>query len=90
MTAGAISWKEAVPFFDEIAPNATCPACSTSDFELITDTDGNVDIGHLSVGSNDTEFIPLMLSACLKCGFLMTFTVVQFNKWRERRTGTSE
>lgn len=82
-----LSFEEVGQFLDEIAPDWSCPVCHNDAIALyVTQPDGSIP-AHVRLAQTSGSLIAFRSFAgiCDRCGFVHTFDLAPFLRWRNRR-----
>lgn len=87
-----VDFEEVIQFLDEVASGWTCHVCSNGSISLyVTQRDGSIP-AHVRLDQKTGGLIAFRSFAgiCDRCGYVHTFDLGPFLKWRKARTGDAE
>ena len=84
-----LSFDEVGEFLDEVAQDWRCPVCSNEAITLyVTQEDGSIP-AHVRLSQTTGGLIAFrsFSAICDRCGFVHTFDLGPFFRWRKRKRG---
>ncbi len=69
-----------IRFLDTVTPNATCPSCGNTSFEVISDGDHCMVLATTMHGPSGERILPCFAVYCDRCGFIRPHSVFPVQK----------